>query len=121
MIHQELLEIVAAQTMKMCVNDGRGAARSLAAIKDRQLSKEVSRFQFSQGYFLDVFVEHPDSYGSFFQDVERVAAIVLVKDCFAGWIINLIDFFSEMFQLMRLQPLKKGNTRKALRFVAKIR
>jgi hypothetical protein len=69
---------------------------------------------------VDIFVHDPDAHCTFFQNVERVAAVVFVKDSFAGLVIDLIDFFGQMLELVRLKSLEERDASQALRFFTEV-
>src|ERR1043166_1955055 len=118
MIDEELLKVVAAQAMKVNVRNRRRAAGSFAAIEDGQLAKEIARLQFCQRNFLYIFVVNPNAHRTFFEDVQSVPTIMLVKDCVAGFKIYLIDFFVQALEFFRVKAFEEGDASQALRFIA---
>ena len=45
---------------------------------------------------------------------------MFVEDRLARFIVDLIDFFGQVFELVRLKPFEKGNASQALRFFAQV-
>src|SRR3954454_4636786 len=104
--------------MQVNIGDGRSAAGPLTAIEHGQLAKKISRLQLSQRDVFYVVVINPNPDDALLEDVERVAAIVFVEDGLAGFVVDLVNFFSEVLQFLGLEPFEKRYAREGFCFVA---
>src|SRR5439155_21198248 len=81
--------------------------QTLTTSENGQIAKKLSGLQHRQRDVVEVFICYPDADRAFFDDVKRVTMIVLVKDYFAGLVIDLIDLLRELFQFVWFKAFEK--------------
>src|SRR2546425_11982625 len=101
MFQQKLLEVVTAESVKLCIDYRRRIRRARATIEDRELAEEFTRLQFSECHRLHIFIEHPDTHQTRIDNIKRVAVVLLVENRLLSFEVDLINSQRELFQLLR--------------------
>jgi len=88
-------------------------------IEHCELAEKLTLVKLRESDWFGVFIDDPNAHRTCFNDIKRIAFVVLVEDSVTSAVVYLVDPRCEPFELIGFEAFEKRDARKAFGFVTK--